>query len=229
MANGIATARMVVAMARADMLGFFGSAGLPIERVEQGLDEITAGLQGCEAAWGSNLIHSPNEPALEEAVVDLYLRRGVHRVSASAYMGLTPAVVRYAASGLHLDAAGRLQRRNHLFAKISRPEVARHFMAPAPAEILDGLVGRGRLSAEEARLARLVALAEDYTVEADSGGHTDNQTLTALFPTIRRQRDEMQARFEGVTPGGARPIRLGATGGRPTPSRRRFPSARPTC
>src|SRR5579883_1004389 len=34
MANGIGSAEIVAAMARAGMLGFFGSAGLPLERVE---------------------------------------------------------------------------------------------------------------------------------------------------------------------------------------------------
>ena len=215
MANGIATSRMVVAMARAGMLGFFGSAGLPIERVEKALDEITEAVGNGEdgPSWGSNLIHSPNEPELEEAVVDLYLRRGVRRVSASAYMGLTPAVVRYAASGLTTDPSGRIHRRNHLFAKISRPEVARRFMSPAPAEILEGLVSRGLLSADEARLAAQVPIAEDFTVEADSGGHTDNQSLSALFPTILGLRDEVVA-AQGYT----RPIRIGAAGGLGTPS-----------
>ena len=221
MANGIATTRMVIAMAGAGMLGFFGSAGLSIERVDKALDEIIAALgdplgdpdDATLPTWGSNLIHSPNEPRLEEAVVDLYLRRGVRRVSASAYMALTPAVVRYAASGLSVGPDGRIHRRNHLFAKISRPETARRFMMPAPAEILEGLVGRGLLTAEEARLAAHVAVAEDYTVEADSGGHTDNQSLTALFPTIQRLREDILSEY-----GYQRPIRLGAAGGLGTPA-----------
>jgi len=219
MANGIATSRLVIAMAQAQMLGFFGSAGLPIERVEKALDEITAALGSGDDApsWGSNLIHSPNEPRLEEAVVDLYLRRGVRRVSASAFMGLTPAVVRYAMSGISQDAEGRknnhIHRRNHLFAKISRPEVAARFMSPPPQEILDTLLSRGQLTADEARLAAHLPIAEDFTVEADSGGHTDNQTLTALFPTILTLRDEMMARH-----GFTRPIRAGAAGGLGTPS-----------
>ncbi len=212
MANGIATGAMVIAMARAGMLGFFGSAGLPIERVEKALDEIEAALGG-GAAWGSNLIHSPNEPGLEEAVVDLYLRRGVRRVSASAYMKLTPMVVRYAASGLSVDPAGRITRRNYLFAKISRPEVAARFMAPPPAEMLQTLVAEGKLTAEEARLAAMLPVAEDFTVEADSGGHTDNQSLTALFPIIIDLRDRLAAEH-----GYSRPIRVGAAGGLGTPA-----------
>jgi trans-AT polyketide synthase/acyltransferase/oxidoreductase domain-containing protein len=216
MANGIATTDLVVAMNRAGMLGFFGSAGLSFRRVEEALGRLEAALgpswQAGRAAWGMNLIHSPNEPALEEAVADLYIRRGVTRVSAAAYLALTPAIVRYAATGLHLGPDGRVARRNYVFAKISRPETARHFMRPAPVEILDGLVARGLLSAGEAALARRVPVAEDYTVEADSGGHTDKQALTAVFPVIATLRDAI-ADEEGYD----RPIRVGAAGGLGTP------------
>lgn len=209
MANGIATVEMVEAAARAGFLGFFGAAGLGIERVEAAV----ARLAGLDASWGSNLIHSPTEPALEAAVVDLYLRAGVQRVSASAFMDLSPALVRYAASGLQVDGEGRVHRRNHVFAKISRPEVAARFLAPAPSSMLSALVDAGQLSRQEAELAARLPVAEDITVESDSGGHTDNQTLGALFPTIARLRDQLC-----VEHGYARPIRVGAAGGLGTPS-----------
>jgi PfaD family protein len=212
MANGIATTAIVVEMARAGMLGFFGSAGLAPARVERALDEIEAALGDSGLPFGMNLIHSPHEPQIEAGVVDLYLRRGVRRVSASAYMDLTPMVVRYAVSGLRQAADGSVVRSNHLFAKVSRPEVAGRFMSPAPQALLDELVRRGELTASEAALARRVPVAEDVTVEADSGGHTDNQTLTAVFPTVARVRDELQREH-----GYARPIRLGAAGGLGTP------------
>ena len=86
MANGIATSRMVAAMAEASMLGFFGAAGLGLAEIERGIDDIETSLGASGATWGSNLIHSPNEPALEDATAALYVRRGVARVSASAYM-----------------------------------------------------------------------------------------------------------------------------------------------
>ena len=210
MANGIATTELVIAMARAGFLGFFGAAGLSPERVSAAIDTLSAALP--DAAWGSNLIHSPNEPALEAAIADLYIKRDVRRVSAAAYMNLTPAVVRYAYTGLRVDSAGRIQRKNYLFAKISRPEVARRFMEPAPAEMVSTLVSQGLLTAEEGRLARNLPVAEDYTVESDSGGHTDNQPLTALFPTILSLRDRTVAAQEY-----ARPIRIGAAGGLGTP------------
>ncbi len=209
MANGIATVELVQAAAEAGFLGFFGAAGLSLPRVEAALDR----LGSLEAPWGTNLIHSPQEPALEAAVVDLYLRRGATRVSASAYMDLTPALVRFAASGLRLGPDGRIHRSRHVFAKISRPETAARFLAPPPGELLDRLVGQGLLGEEEARLARHLPVAEDITVESDSGGHTDNQALGALFPTIARLRDRAVA-----ANGYERPIRVGAAGGLGAPS-----------
>ena len=212
MANGIATTELVVAMGNAGMLGFFGAAGLDPTTVEAALDRLEAAL-GSDRPWGSNLIHSPNEPKREAEIADLYIRRGVRRVSASAYMALTPHVVRYAFSGVRRGSDGQIVRPNFVFAKISRPEVARRFMAPPPREMLDGLVRDGLLTREEAALALHLPVAEDIIVEADSGGHTDNQTLTALFPTIRRLRDDL-IESHGFT----RPIRIGAAGGLGTPS-----------
>jgi len=215
MANGIASTRLVISMARAGFLAFFGAAGLGPGTVEEALFELERELGTADAGglpWGANLIHSPNEPAIEERVAELYLRHGVRRVSAAAYMGLTPHIVRYAYTGLGVDGSGRITRRNHVFAKISRPEVARHFLKPAPSEMLDALVAAGKLTAEEGQLARQLPVAEDYTVESDSGGHTDNRPLSALLPTILSLRNEItEAR------GYQRPIRIGAAGGIGTP------------
>ena len=211
MANGIATTALVTALARAEMLGFFGAAGLGLGAVERAVAELSGELSG-RPNWGVNLIHSPNEPDLEEKVADLLLNRGVTAISASAYMRLTPAVVRCAAAGLTLDRAGRIVRPVRLFAKVSRPEVASMFMSPAPPELLAVLVTRGQLTEDEARLASRVPVAEDVTVEADSGGHTDNRPLGAVLPAILAMRDAVTARY-----GYPRPIRVGAAGGLGSP------------
>jgi trans-AT polyketide synthase, acyltransferase and oxidoreductase domains len=212
MARGIASEALVVEMARAGMLGFFGAGGLGLGRVEAALATLQETL-GDRQPWGCNLIHSPQEPELENQLAALLLRRGVRRVEASAFMSLTPAVVRYAFAGVTRDGAGRIQRENHLFAKISRPEVAQHFMSPPPQAMLDALVQAGELTASEATLARELPVAEEITVESDSGGHTDNRPLGSLFPTIAQLRDELTARF-----GYTRPIRVGAAGGLGTPN-----------
>ncbi|MER6562572.1 PfaD family polyunsaturated fatty acid/polyketide biosynthesis protein [Streptomyces sp. NPDC001027] len=210
MANGIATTDMVVAMAEADMLGFFGAGGLDHRRVEAAVAELGRRLAG-RRNWGVNLIHSPSEPALEEKVADLLLAHRVPVVSASAYMALTPAVVRCSASGLTTDRSGRIVRRTRLFAKVSRPEVAQQFMSPAPPAILDALLANGRITPTEAELAARAPVADDVTVEADSGGHTDNRPLSVLLPVLLDLSTTLAARFGGP------PVRVGAAGGLGTP------------
>jgi trans-AT polyketide synthase/acyltransferase/oxidoreductase domain-containing protein len=213
MANGIATAELVVAMAKAGMLAFFGAAGLLPDRIARALDTIEAAIGSSGAAWGANLISSPNEPALEEAVCSLYLSRGVARIEASAYVDLTPSVVRFAVSGLESLPDGTVRRARHVIAKVSRPEVAKRFMSPAPRAMLDALVAANKITATERELAARVPIAEDVTIEADSGGHTDNQALPAIFPVMMRLRDALMLEHRYT-----RTIRVGAAGGLGTPS-----------
>jgi len=208
MANGIATTRLVVAMARAEMLGVFGAAGLSLQRVEAAIDAIERELGGEGPSWAINLIHSPAEPELESALADLLVRRGVRRVCVSAYMALTPAVVHCACAGLRLSPDGRIERRHHIIATVSRPEVATHFLSPAPAEMVRALVESGALSPAEAMLAAKVPLADDIVVEADSGGHTDNRPLVAVLPLIASLRDRLCAQHAYESP-----VRVGVAGG----------------
>ncbi|MCA9796382.1 MAG: 2-nitropropane dioxygenase, partial [Candidatus Eremiobacteraeota bacterium] len=209
MANGICSVEIVEAMARAKMLAFFGSAGLPLPQVEAAIDRLQQNLG--DLPFGSNLIHSPNEPDLEAGVVDLYLRKGVRRVSASAYLGLTLPLVRYRVSGIHRDAQGNIVVPNKVIAKVSRIEVAGRFFAPPPEKMLRQLVEAGQITAEEAKLAESIPMAEDLTAEADSGGHTDNRPALALVPTMIALRDEMERTH------GFKNLRVGAAGGIATP------------
>jgi len=211
MANGIASTRLVEAMGRAGMLGFFGAAGLSLERIEAAIVQLTASMM--DTPYGFNLIHSPNEPELEAAVADLYLRHGIRLVEASAYLRLTLPLVRYRVSGIGRDAEGRVVAPNRVVAKVSRVEVASQFFSPPPAELLVELVRRGDITQDQAELAASVPVAQDLTAEADSGGHTDNRPLVTLLPTMLALRDRMQEKH-----GYAQPLRVGAAGGLSTPA-----------
>jgi trans-AT polyketide synthase, acyltransferase and oxidoreductase domains len=90
--------------------------------------------------------------------------------------------------------------------------VAKHFLSPAPEPILQSLLESHAITPLEAALARRVPVAEDITVEADSGGHTDNRPLTALFPAILALRDQVQNQYKFATPS-----RIGAAGSIGTP------------
>ncbi|MFH1418136.1 MAG: PfaD family polyunsaturated fatty acid/polyketide biosynthesis protein [Planctomycetota bacterium] len=211
MANGISSEELVETMSAAGMIGFFGAAGLSLDRIESAIDRLQRSLG--DGPFGMNLIHSPNEPDLEAAVADLYLRRGVRTVSAAAYLDLTLPLIRYRLSGIRRDPSGRIVCPNKVLAKLSRVEVAAKFMSPPPAELVNALVNSGDLTHEQAALAESVPVAEDITVEADSAGHTDNRPAISLLPTMIALRDERQAKFEYATS-----IRIGAAGGIATPA-----------
>ncbi len=170
------------------------------------------GSLGSSIPHGFNLIHSPNDPALEAAVVDLYLRRGVRLVEASAYLDLTMPVVRYRVKGIHREASGRIVAPNRIIAKVSRVEVASKFLAPPPERYLRELVASGEITAEQAGWASRIPMADDLTGEADSGGHTDNQPAIVLWPTLIALRDRLQRQYQYVSA-----PRVGAAGGISTP------------
>lgn len=211
MANGIASEEIVIAMSQAGMLGFFGAAGLSPDRVDAAIDRIQKELG--DRPYGFNLIHSPNEPKLEAAIVELYLRRGVHLVEASAYLALTLPVVRYRVAGIFRDDEGNVITPNKIIAKVSRAEVATQFLSPPPDRFLNQLVAAGQITNEQADMAREIPMAQDVTAEADSGGHTDNRPAIALLPALLSLRDRLQAQHKFLNP-----LRVGAAGGISTPA-----------
>ena len=211
MANGIASAEVVEAIGNTGMLAFFGAAGLSLDRIEAAIIRFKASLTG--QPFGFNLIHSPSEQAHESATVDLYLRHDIRLVEASAYLDLTPHVVRYRLIGIHRGPDGTVVTPNRVVAKVSRVEVATKFFSPAPEKFVRELVAQRVLTAEQADLARLVPIAQDVTVEADSGGHTDNRPAVTLLPTILALRDRLQTQY-----GYAAPLRVGQGGGIATPA-----------
>ncbi len=211
MANGISSEAMVITLGKNGMMGSFGAAGLSPQRVEKAILEIQNVLP--HGPYAFNLINTPFEPELEVKLVELYLKHHVPVLEASAYMGLTYGLVYYRAAGLSLSAEGQVKIGNRIIAKISRKEVASRFMKPAPQDLLDRLVKDGRITPQQAQLAKQVPVADDITVEADSGGHTDNRPLVGLIPAMIAVRDRIQEEQHYPIP-----VRIGAGGGISTPA-----------
>ncbi len=211
MANAIASADLVIAMGRAGLLSSFGAAGVVGPRLEAAIQQVQAALP--TEPYAFNLIHSPSEEAMERRAVELFLQYGVTTVEASAFLDLTAHVVRYRAAGLSADMHGNVVIGNRIIAKVSRREVAQKFMEPAPERLLRPLVEQGLITEVQAQLAARVPIADDVTVEADSGGHTDNRPLVVILPSIISLRNELQAKHNFATP-----VRVGAAGGIGTPS-----------
>lgn len=209
MAKGISSAAMAEELGKAGMLGFFGAAGLPLSVVESAID----GLNSKSIPYGCNLIHSPHEPELETALAELFIRKGVRLVEASAFLKLTLPLVRYRLHGIHRSTDGTIVAPNRIIAKVSREELAARFFAPPPEAFLRELLANGEITAEQARLAAEIPMAQYITAEADSGGHTDNRPSSTLFPTIRSLAARLQAeQHYGVQ------LQVGLAGGISTPA-----------
>jgi len=211
MANGIASEELIIALGRSGVLGVFGTAGLSLERVRAAIREVQAALPN--GPYGFNLIHSPSRPAMEEALVDLYLGSGVRTIEASAFMALPRSVVRFRAAGLSTDSQGGTVIRNKVIAKLSHPHVAEIFLSPPPEDVLREMVEIGQITQSQARLAVHVPIADAVTIEGDSGGHTDQRPLGALFPVIAALRDRLAR--TGVS---AHRVHIGAGGSLGDPS-----------
>ena len=211
MAKGISSAAMAEELGKGGMLGFFGAAGLPFHEVEAAVDRLKASLG--DISFGFNLIHSPHEPDLEEALVTLYINKGIRLIEASAFLALTPTLVRYRLHGIRRREDGSIHAPNRIIAKVSREELAARFFSPPPEKLLKELVAQGEITPEQAELAGQIPMAQYVTAEADSGGHTDNRPAIALFPTIHSLAKRLEKEF-----GYSCRLKVGLGGGISTPA-----------
>ena len=211
MAHGISSEKMVESLAVEGILAFFGTAGLPPAKVAQVIDRQSNKLK--DIPHGYNLIHTPNEPDMEDAVVSLFIDKKVHLIEASAYISLTLPLVRYRVHGIHRDSSGNIVTPNKIIAKVSRIEVATKFFSPPPEKFLEELIKNGDITKEQAELARQIPMAQDVTAEADSGGHTDNRPAITMMPTMIALKNRLQKKFNYT-----QKLRVGAAGGISTPA-----------
>jgi trans-AT polyketide synthase, acyltransferase and oxidoreductase domains len=135
----------------------------------------------------------------------------VTKVEVSAFMQITPSLIRYKAQGIEKNN-GTANTKNKIIAKVSRPEIAEQFMSPAPEKIIQGLLEQDKIDAMQAELLKKIPVADDICVEADSGGHTDRGVASVLMPAMLRLRDDMMSKYNY-----AKKICIGAAGGISTP------------
>uniref|UniRef100_A0A7D6GG63 [acyl-carrier-protein] S-malonyltransferase n=1 Tax=Micromonospora carbonacea TaxID=47853 RepID=A0A7D6GG63_9ACTN len=211
MYRGIASKELVERLARAGMLAFVGTGGMRRPDVVDAIEYLRRRLPA-GTAYGFNLLHSHGDPEREEEQIDLFLAHGVELVEASAFIDVSPALVRYRLAGLRRGPDGRVRAGNRIMAKVSRPEVATAFLSPAPRRVVEALLAAGGVTPEQAALAAELPMADDLTVEADSGGHTDGGVAYALMPAMLRLRDDLRRQH-----GYHDRVRIGAAGGIGTP------------
>lgn len=207
MYKGIASVEMVMRMANAGLLSFFGTGGLSLDCVEDAIQTLRLELPA-DHPYGMNLVNGP----MEAELINLFLKYDVTRIEAAAYIQISPSLVKYRLTGACRNGNGEIRVPNRIMAKVSRPEVAEKFLSPPPERVVRKLLENGEISQDSAEVAPFILMADDICVEADSAGHTDRGIAYTIFPTIRRLRDHVisSRRY-------SRPVHVGAAGGIGTP------------
>ena len=211
MYKAISSTQLVIKMARAGFMSYYGTGGVGFDTIEEAIQDIQQAL-GKQTPFGMNIIHDLNHPQNESKLIDLYLRYGILNIEASAFMQVTAPLVKFRLKGLRQLPNGEIVGAHRIQAKLSRPEIAQMFLAPPPQRILDKLLEQGEITPKEAEWGTSIPVATDICVEADSGGHTDQGIATVLVPTIHRMRDKAIIDHQYKEH-----INLGAAGGIGTP------------
>lgn len=211
MYKNISSKKMVIKAGSSGMLAILGTGGLSNQEIEDSIKYIQDNLKNPNC-FGVNLIYNVADPQSENGLIDLYLKNGVSNLEASFYMGITEALVRFRLSGIHKNEIGEIITPHRIISKISRPETAEAFMSPPPTRLVDSLVKKKFITAEEAMLGSGIPMVNDLCVEGDPAGYTNHGSLFASLPVIIALRDKMVREFEFK-----KKIRVGATGAIATP------------
>src|SRR3954451_5725713 len=75
MYKGIASKELVVAMGRAGLMGYLGTGGLRLDRMESDIRHIQSELSA-DRRYGMNLLGDLSQPDLEERTVELFFKTG---------------------------------------------------------------------------------------------------------------------------------------------------------
>lgn len=208
---GISGRELVKKIGQAGMMGFYGTEGLERDEIEDSITWLKKELNHGEA-YGMNLVSNQRNPEKEEEMIDLFLKHDIRIVEASAYISITPALIRYRLHGIKRDTSGKVVAENKIIAKTSRPEVAKVFLSPASSNIVERLLSEHKITYLEAELSKELPIAEDVCVEMDSAGYSVKGVASTLLPTIIRLKNEMIHTY-----GYKKDIRVGMAGGIGTP------------
>ncbi|MBE5936306.1 MAG: PfaD family polyunsaturated fatty acid/polyketide biosynthesis protein [Lachnospiraceae bacterium] len=206
MANGIASSDMVIALGKCGCMGSYGSGGVRLSVIAEEIDKIKSNLTNNEP-YMINMLCNRNVEA-EMELAKLLVEKDVPAVEASAYITPSEPLVYYRVNGIYKDANGTIVTPHKVIAKVSREEVLTKFAMPPQDEILSSLVNKGLITLQEAELAKLIPMADDITVEADSGGHTDGRPLVSMLPALIALKDKIMAQYNYQ-----KEVRIGAAGG----------------
>ncbi len=107
MYKGIASKELIVKLGKAGLMGFLGTGGLHLERIES-YSVYSKKSQSRPTLWGiiCSVIYLSHTG---KQTVELFLKYGIKYVEAAAYMQITPALVYYRLKGVRQNSDGKIE------------------------------------------------------------------------------------------------------------------------
>ncbi|WP_166923280.1 ACP S-malonyltransferase [Flavobacterium poyangense] len=208
---GIASTAMVLKMANSKMLGFLGTKGRTITEINKDIERLQDQLiEG--NPFGVNLYQDILDPNKEIELVNSLLESKIRIIEAGGFSQITLALAYFRIAGLERNSDQGISCKNHIIAKIARPDVAEGFMKPVPERLVKRLLDKGWITQDQAEMASEIPLSGDICTEADPGGVTHRTAAFVLFPSIKNLRNQIQQEYKYNDP-----IHLGISGGIGTP------------
>lgn len=208
---GIASTSMVLKMANSQMLGFLGTKGRTITEINKDIERLQDQLAEGKP-FGVNLYQDILDPNIEIELVNSLLKRKIRVIEAGGFSQITLALAYFRIAGLERNDDHSISCKNHIIAKIARPDVAEGFMKPVPERLIKRLLDKGWITQDQAEMASEIPLSGDICTEADPGGVTHRSAAFVLFPSIKSLRNQIQQEYRYKDP-----IHLGICGGIGTP------------
>lgn len=204
--KGVTSSDMICTLSRAGILGFFGTGGLQLEKIEKGLLQFKNELDD-SLPYGVSITHQINSSETEDQIVNLLLQYGISVIEAVGYMNVTSSLAKYRIKGLR-EKNGRIVSNHRLIAKVTRPEVAEAFLSPVPQNMIETLLQSKAITEKEAEWARHVPMCDDLCVLVDSGFLIDGGGAFSLLPAIKQVKERKENSNSWI-----RGIRVGVSGG----------------
>ncbi|SFR98070.1 ACP S-malonyltransferase [Anaeromicropila populeti] len=209
MGNGISSEQLVTKLGESKIIGFLGTYGRDIEKVERELSKIKMKLSSFQTV-GMNLVYNMSEPEKMRDYFELLYKYDLKLIEISSYLNITPNVVEYRLKGLSKTSDNAIHTKHHIFVKVSRIEVAELFMSPPPEKLIQKLLEENRITKEEAELGRNISVCSCLCIE--SGKDMDIGMGQLLIESMKKRRDLVREKYKITNQ-----IYIGLAGGIGTP------------
>lgn len=192
MHKGISGYDFIKRLADRDIIGFVGTGGLALHEVEA----LVVQLQKDSIRnYGVSVNFDLADPNYEKELIELLIRENINLLHVSGYFNVTESLVLYKLKGIKKLDNGRIICPNRILLKTSRPEIAQAFMEPASDDMLKKLKEEGKITEEQALLAKKIPVADDVCVMSAAAHKTGMIPLKSLLPQIIHQRNAAYQKY----------------------------------